>query len=317
MTAVFDLGTMLGGDITTKVQMISCDELVAYHNHKFSLYSGERLEDMVESIRSNGIFTPLIVQPTYGSKYEILIGHNRWNAGKLAGLSEVPCIVKTGLTEEEAEIYVIESNVMQRGFDNLKISERAEALKLEHGKLFSQGKRNDIQRELELLENGGTSDPMGNKSEKGETTNNKLADLYGIGSTSVARYLRITHCCDKIKHMVDEEFISIRAAVEVSYLSEEEQELVAELTEDSPKLLSMTAAQQLKKLKNSGELTDEAIRELLTPTAKESAKTKSVKIQYDDYNRFFGKNKNSDEIRDTIIKALELYFKSTNRFTEE
>ena len=316
MTASFDLGAMLSFGDNNQVKMIDCDQLVEYHNHKFSLYTGERLEDMVESIKANGIFTPLIVQPL-GTRYEILIGHNRWNAGKLAGLTAVPCIIKTGLSEEEAEIYVIESNIMQRGFENLKISERAEALKLEQGKLFSQGKRNDIQRELELLETGTTSSPVVNKLEKGATTNKKLADSYGIGSTSVSRYLRITKCCDKIKQMVDDEEISIRSAVEVSYLSQDEQELVSQLIEEKPKLLNMKVAGQLKELSNSGELTDDVIREILKPQKKDTAKTKSVKIQADDYSRFFGKDKSSDEISETIVKALEMYFKDTNRFLEE
>ncbi len=310
MTTVFDLGAMLGTDTDNQVKMISCNDLTAYHNHKFSLYTGERLDDMVESIKANGIFTPLIVQPLDNGKYEILIGHNRHNAAQIAGLPAVPCIVKAGLTEEEAEIYVVESNIIQRGFDNLRISERAEALKMEQGKLFSQGKRNDILRELEMLE-GATSSPMGNKSSKGETTNHKLADQYGIGSTSVARYLRVTYCCDSIKRLVDDEQIALRAAVEVSYLSDDEQELVAKLIEDNPKLLNMKAAEQLKKLKQSGELTEETISETLTPADKEKAKTKSVKIPTDTFNRYFSDGKTAEEIQDTVIKALEHYFKYT------
>ena len=104
-TPQFDLGTMLSAP-QTAIQQIPCDQLHPYHNHKFELYSGERLEDMVASIKENGVLSPIIVQPIEGG-YEILIGHNRWNASKLAGLPTVPAIVKTGLTEEEAEMYVI------------------------------------------------------------------------------------------------------------------------------------------------------------------------------------------------------------------
>ena len=117
--------------------------------------------------------------------------------------------------------------------------------------------------------------------------------------------------------MVDDEEISIRAAVEVSYLSQDEQELVSQLVEEKPKLLNMKVAQQLKELSNSGELTDEVIQELSTPQKKDTVKTKSVKIQADDYSRFFGKDTSSDEISETIVKALEMYFKDTNRFLEE
>lgn len=91
MAAAFDLGMMLNtAPSANMVQQIACDLLTPYHNHMFALYDGERLEDMVESIRKNGVLTPLIVQPLSGGKYEILIGHNRWNASKAAGLATVP-----------------------------------------------------------------------------------------------------------------------------------------------------------------------------------------------------------------------------------
>ena len=151
-TPQFDLGAMLSAPAQTAVQQIPCDQLHPYHNHKFEMYTGERLDDMVESIKENGVLSPIIVQPD-GEGYEILIGHNRWNASKLAGLPTVPTIIKTGLTEDEAEMFVVESNVMQRGFDNLRISEQAEVIALRHNEMFSQGKRNDILRELAMLEN--------------------------------------------------------------------------------------------------------------------------------------------------------------------
>ena len=168
-TPQFDLGTMLSAP-QTAIQQIPCDQLHPYHNHKFELYSGERLEDMVASIKENGVLSPIIVQPIENG-YEILIGHNRWNASKLAGLPTVPAIVKAGLTEEEAEMYVIESNVMQRGFENLRISEQAAAVALRHSEMFSQGKRNDILRELAVLDNPSieadtaTLNPVGSKLE--------------------------------------------------------------------------------------------------------------------------------------------------------
>lgn len=121
-TPQFDLGAMLSAP-QTAIQQIPCDQLKPYHNHKFELYSGERLEDMVASIKENGVLSPIIVQPD-GDGYEILIGHNRWNASKLAGLSTVPSIIKAGLTEDEAEMYVIESNVMQRGFETSEYRNR-------------------------------------------------------------------------------------------------------------------------------------------------------------------------------------------------
>lgn len=155
MTATqFNLGAMLSTPtaMINSIQQIPCDQLHPYHNHKFEMYSGERLDDMIASIKENGVLSPIIVQPA-DNGYEILIGHNRWNASMLAGLNTVPAIIKTGLSNEEAEMYVIESNIMQRGFENLRISEQAAVIALRHSEMFSQGKRNDILRELTLLEN--------------------------------------------------------------------------------------------------------------------------------------------------------------------
>ncbi len=306
MTANFDLGAMLGSSNNNQIQMISCDKLVPYHNHKFTLYSGERLDDMVDSIRKNGILIPIIVQPL-GSEYEILIGHNRWNAGKLAGMTAVPCIVKSGLTEDEAEMYVIESNVMQRGFDNLKISEQAEVLKMRHSKMFSQGKRNDIIRELEQLEGSdGTSSPMDTKLEKGKTAMDKVGDEYGMSRATVARLLRIAKCCDNIKLWIDNALIPIRVGVDLSYLTEEEQELI---TYEDPKKLNMKVSAQLKQ--RAGTLTENDIDEIVNGNGKEEKpkKPKAVKIKYESYSRFFAEGTKTDEIQDIIIKALEAYFK--------
>lgn len=304
MTTAFDLGAMLSFGNNVQVRMIDCDLLVEYHNHKFSLYTGERLEDMVESIKANGIFTPLIVQPL-GTKYEILIGHNRWNAAKLAGLTEVPCIVKTGLTEEEAEIYVIESNIMQRGFENLKISEQAEVLRIRYDSMFSQGKRNDIQRELIMLENGEnpTSVPMETKLEKGKTSKDKVGEEYGISASSVARLLRITKLCDTIKEWVDNGEIAVRAAVNLSYLNLDEQELI---TYKDPKKLNMKVTSQLKDY--AGVLDEETIDEIIRGKKENEKKPKPVKIQHDVYSRFFPDHTKPEEIQATIIKALETYF---------
>ena len=112
-TPQFDLGAMLStpAPMLNSIQQIPCEMLRPYHNHKFELYSGERLEDMIASIKENGVLSPIVVQPCENG-YEILIGHNRWNASKLAGLPTVPAIIKEGLSEEEAEIYALESNVM-------------------------------------------------------------------------------------------------------------------------------------------------------------------------------------------------------------
>lgn len=308
-TPQFDLGALIGTPEAVKnaVKQIPCDILHPYHNHRFELYTGERLEDMVESIRENGVLSPIIVQPI-DNGYEILIGHNRWNASKIAGLSTVPAIVKEGLSEEDAEMYVIESNLMQRGFDNLKISEQAAVIAQRHNEMFSQGKRNDIIRELQLLENPEipTSFPVGTKLENGDCKQN-IADNYGMGRTSVARLIRIDKLINELKQLIDNGSLAVRSGVELSFLSEETQRIVAEQAEDFK--IDMKIAKQLRSSADeNGDIDTAAIVRIITGTAEIKPKPVSVKISNDIYSKYFTSDMKKKEITETIEKALEMYF---------
>ena len=309
-TPQFDLGAMLSAP-QTAIQQISCDQLKPYHNHKFELYSGERLEDMVASIKENGVLSPIIVQPIEDG-YEILIGHNRWNASKLAGLPTVPAIVKAGLTEEEAEMYVIESNVMQRGFENLRISEQAAAVALRHSEMFSQGKRNDILRELAVLENPSaepdtaTLNPVGSKLDTSESVGKE----YGVSKGSVVRLIRINKLIDELKALVDSGELSIRAGVELSFLSEDTQAVVAECAEDCK--IDMKKAKMLRaSADDEGNIEHHIIESIISGEDGEAKpKPKSVKISNDTYTKYFSEGVKAKEITETIEKALEYYFRN-------
>ena len=148
---IFDAVDLLTEDISAQttevkaengVEQIAIDSIKAFHNHPFHLYEGERLKDMVESIREHGVLNPVIVLKT-DDGYEMLSGHNRANAAKLAGLTEVPAIVKVGLSEAEAYVYVIETNLMQRSFAELLPSEKAAVMAAHYDKVCCQGKRSD------------------------------------------------------------------------------------------------------------------------------------------------------------------------------
>ncbi len=308
MNTQFNLGAMLSTPtaLQNAVKQIPCDMLKPYHNHRFELYTGERLEDMVESIKENGVLSPIIVQPC-NSGYEILIGHNRWNASKIAGLPTVPAIVKEGLSEDEAEMYVIESNLMQRGFDNLKISEQAAVIAQRHSEMFSQGKRNDIIRELQMLDGtvNLTSRPMGEKLD----TDDALSEQYGLSSRNVSRLLRINKLIDEIKNLIDNGTLAVRSGVELSFLSEETQLEISELAEDYK--IDMKKAKQLRdSADNDGNLSNADVIRILDGKKNNAVKGKSVKISNDIYNRYFEPTAKPKEIAETIEKALEMYFSS-------
>ncbi len=308
MNTQFNLGAMLSTPtaLQNAVKQIPCDMLKPYHNHRFELYAGERLEDMVESIKENGVLSPIIVQPC-NSGYEILIGHNRWNASKIAGLPTVPAIVKEGLSEDEAEMYVIESNLMQRGFDNLKISEQAAVIAQRHSEMFSQGKRNDIIRELQMLDGTAnlTSRPMGEKLD----TDDVLSEQYGLSSRNVSRLLRINKLIDELKNLIDNGTLAVRSGVELSFLSEETQLEISELAEDYK--IDMKKAKQLRdSADNDGNVSNADIIRILDGKKNNADKGKSVKISNNIYSRYFEPTAKPKEIAETIEKALEMYFSS-------
>ena len=292
------------------IQQIPCEMLRPYHNHKFELYSGERLEDMIASIKENGVLSPIVVQPCENG-YEILIGHNRWNASKLAGLPTVPAIIKEGLSEEEAEIYALESNIMQRGFENLRISEQAAVIALRHSEMFSQGKRNDILRELALLENPNaeaeetTLNPLGSKLDTSESVGKE----YGVSKGSVVRLIRINKLVDELKTLVDSGDIAVRSGVELSFLSNEAQTEVAEQAENFK--IDMKKSRQLREAADSkGNIDRDTIIRIITGMADVKPKPKSVKISNDIFTKYFDEGAKAKDVTDTVEKALAYYFAS-------
>jgi len=306
----FNLGAMLSTPtaLQNAVKQIPCEMLIPYHNHKFEMYSGERLDDMVESIKENGVLSPIIVQPTDNGKYEILIGHNRWNASKIAGLPTVPAIIKEGLSPDEAEMYVIESNVMQRGFNNLKISEQAEVIAMRYDKMFSQGKRNDIIRELQLIENPDSAE----ESEQPKSSREKVGEEYGLSRNSVARLVRVSKLIGSLKELVDNGTIAIRTAVNLSYLSEQAQSDVADLATDNK--IDMKKSEQLKtQADENGDIPHDTIVRIITGIAEDKPKPKSVKISNDTFTRYFESDTKPAEITETIEKALAYYFANAGK----
>lgn len=193
-----DIESVEQGDI----KQLELDILENYHDHPFTLYKGKRLNDMVESVKENGILNPIIVLKKGDNRYEILSGHNRVNAARLADIKSIPCIVKENLTDKQAYTYVIETNLMQRSFSDLLPTEKALVLKIRYEKIASQGKRNDLKNEIELLDKGiiEKEDKIG-KADSRKT----LGKEYNLSGASIARYLRLNKLSDFWKQDVDNE----------------------------------------------------------------------------------------------------------------
>lgn len=301
----FNFGAMMSQE--NQVKQIPVDMLVPYHNHKFTLYEGERLDDMVESIRKNGVMTPIIVQPLENGNYEILIGHNRWNASKIAEKECVPAIIKENLTEEEAEVYVIESNLLQRGFNELKTSEQAQVLALRYESMFSQGKRNDIISELLELE--GKSEQ---KQKEKHNSREEVGAEYGLSRNTVARLLRVDKLHDGIKGWVDNGELSIRAAVELSYLSYDEQEQLYQAntnyeTGGMSRKISEKTANQLRTAADGDGLSQQMNSIISGEEKEKKPSSKSVKIDREIFDEYFT-NIDKKEVSSIVESALRMYF---------
>ena len=184
---------------TNCVEMLDVDAIKPFRHHPFHFYEGERLNDMVESIKEYGILTPVIVRKMhYG--YEMLAGHNRQNAAKLAGLKEIPAIVKENLPDDEAYVYVIETNLMQRSFTDLSVSEKEAVLAERYDKVLYQRKRDEIITELKELEGG--SDKGGHDVHLSKNRDS-LGDEYGLSGRHVARLMRVNQTIQEIKQLLD------------------------------------------------------------------------------------------------------------------
>ena len=263
MVAGFNIGNIVSQ--ANQIKEIPIDMLTPYHNHKFSLYTGERLEDMVSSVKQNGILVPILVQPINdGESYEILSGHNRANAAKIAGMNTVPAVIKENLSEEEAEMYVIETNASQRGFNDLKISEQAAVMGLRHSKMFSEEKRQAIADELSALEGSGKS-----KLER-------MGEDYGLKKDTVARLIRVDTLFDGFKSWIDSKALSVRAAVELSYIPAEGQEQLYNAIEENGEMSVKIDMKKAKAIRNAysenGTISDDELIDLLTEEKKKTVK---------------------------------------------
>ncbi len=281
-------------------------------NHKFKLYTGQRLQDMVDSIREFGILEPLIVW-AHDGKNTILSGHNRQNAGSIAGLARGPVIIKDNLTYEDAVLIATETNLRQRSFDDLSPSEKAYCLKQHYDAIKSQGRRNDLIKEIEELVNpheigkNGTSLENPKKLDAGAA----VSEEYGLSKDRIARYLRIATLITPLLDCLDAKTLGFEAAYDISFVKEEMQPVIAELIVNDNCRIDTKKSTLIHDYAKKGRLTEELVRQIITgekTKALGNSNLKPIKIKETVINRFFGREQSRKEIEDTIVKALEFYF---------
>lgn len=258
-------------EVSRGIQLIQIKNIQPFHDHPFHLYEGERLEDMIASVKEHGILNPVIVQKIDGG-YEMLSGHNRMNAAKLAGLKEVPAIVKTDLSEEEAYVYVIETNLMQRSFSDFLISEKAAVLKARYEKESCQGRRNDIIEEIARLEGKEVEVTRGHGDHRMKTRDT-IGKEYELSGSSVGRLLKLSDLIKPFKDMVDRGALYTKVALQLAFLPEEEQNLVLNVMKEKKVKINIEMVMKLRS--HSGALTDAMVRRYLST---EPVKKKCYKV---------------------------------------
>src|SRR3712207_1003848 len=258
---------------------------------------------MVESIEENGILSPVIVLKK-GTNYEILSGHNRVNAARLVNLKTVPCIVKENLTDKESYTYVIETNLMQRSFSDLLPTEKALVLKMRYEKIASQGKRNDLKKEINNLEQGIIEKES--KAEDKTDSRKALGKEYNLSGASIARYLRLNELSESWKEEVDDEKIGLTMAVDLSYLPKEIQEYLYQKCEELELSLKPSDAKTLHLINRQEDLNQEMVTTYLLNLKRPKLKEyQNIKLSQNIYQKFF-QDKAKQEAEGIIEKALEI-----------
>lgn len=272
-----------------KVVTLNPADISDFPNHPFKVKQDEAMAEMVDSVKLYGVLAPALVRPKADGGYEMVAGHRRKCAATLAGITEMPCIVRN-LTDDEATIIMVDSNLQR---ETILPSEKAFAYKMKLEAMKRQGQRSDL-----------TSTPLEPKL-KGSRSNEELAASSPDSRSQIQRYIRLTELIPPVLDMVDSSKIAFRPAVELSYLSKEQQQSLYDTMECEDCTPSLAQAIKMKEFSRDGKLTVEVILSIMQeekPNQREQFKMPKERI-----SKYFAPGTPAQKIEDTIIKALELY----------
>lgn len=282
-----------------RVQNISISELVPFKDHPFKVVDDEAMLRTTESIAQYGVLTPLIARPLKDGGYEIISGHRRAHAAEMAGLTEVPVLVRQ-MDDDAATVLMVDSNLQR---ENILPSERAYAYKMKNEAMKRQAGRPS-------KENCGQLD----HNFFGRKTVEVLAEESGESVKQVQRYIRLTNLIPELLEMVDQKQISFNPAVELSYLAPEEQEIFMQAMDEVQASPSLSQAQRLKKLAQEGNFTMDAAREIMNEVKK--GDLERVTFRNEQLRKYFPRSYTTQQMQDTIIKLLDQWQKKKARDQE-
>jgi len=278
-----------------QVQQIPIDELHPFTNHPFKVLDDEAMTRTVESIAQYGVLAPLIARPRPEGGYEIISGHRRQYAAKLAGLDTLPVIVRN-MDDDAAVLLMVDSNLQR---EHILPSERAFAYKMKLEALKNQGARSDL-----------TSAQLGRKLETADIVGQETGD----SRNQVRRFIRLTSLIPELLDMVDEKKIAFNPAVELSYLDENQQRDFLEAMNDTQNAPSLSQAQRLKKLAQEGHFSYDVAFAVMGEEKKDELD--KVVIKNDTLRKYFPRSYTPKQMEDTIIKLLEQWQRKQQRQNE-
>ena len=282
-----------------QVQRIPIDELHPFTNHPFKVLDDEAMTRTVESIAQYGVLAPLIARPSPdGDGYEIISGHRRQYAAKLAGLDTLPVIVRQ-MSDDAAVILMVDSNLQR---EHISPSERAFAYKMKLDALKHQGARSDL-----------TCGQIGHKL-AGAKARDIVAAQAGDNARNVQRYVRLTNLIPKLLDMVDEKKVSFNPAVELSYLSAEQQQEMIKAMDDTQNAPSVSQAKRIKKLAQAGKFTSDAVVAIMGEEKKSELDT--VTIKNETLRKYFPRSYTPRQMEEKIIQLLDAWQKKQQRKNE-
>ena len=278
-----------------QVRQIPIGELFPFKNHPFKVLDDDSMSDTVESVKQYGVLSPLIARPRPKGGYEIISGHRRQHAAELAGLETLPVIVRQ-MDDDAAIILMVDSNLQR---EHILPSERAFAYKMKLDAMKNQGTRSDL-----------TSTQVVSKLR----SNKKLGAENNQSRETVRRFIRLTNLIPELLDMVDNKTVSFNPAVELSYLSPEQQQEVIRAMDDTQNFPSVSQAKRIKKLAQDGTFTTETVVAIMGEEKKRELDT--VTIKNDTLRKYFPRNYTPKQMEDTIIKLLEQWQKKRQHSEE-
>ena len=278
-----------------QVQQIPIGELFPFKNHPFKVLDDDSMSDTVESVKQYGVLSPLIARPRPKGGYEIISGHRRQHAAELAGLETLPVIVRE-MSDDAAVILMVDSNLQR---EHILPSERAFAYKMKLDAIKNQGARSDL-----------TSPQVASKFR----SDDEVAKGQGISGDTVRRFIRLTNLIPELLDMVDNKTVSFNPAVELSYLSPEQQQEVIRAMDDTQNFPSVSQAKRIKKLAQEGTFTTETVVAIMGEEKKSELDT--VTIKNDTLKKYFPRSYTPKQMEDTIIKLLEQWQKKRQHSEE-